>query len=184
MYGLWNRLQYMLSPQFDIYEKVAGIVSGRVADIGSGTGFGAHLFTRNCDMVVGVEVDAVARKFAQRAFSNGKIQFFEGDITSRKSPGHLDYYDYITMIDVIEHIEDTKIALKNINEFLKPKGTFICSTPNRLSRYRKSEYHVREYSPEELESLLLCQFPYVKIVDYQLEPIKSEYENPIIAICS
>ena len=34
-YDLWGRLRYMLSPQFDIYEQVAEVISGNVLDVGS-----------------------------------------------------------------------------------------------------------------------------------------------------
>lgn len=181
-YDLWSRLRYVLSPQFDIYEKVAEIVSGNVLDIGCGTGFGTHLLTRQADNVLGVDVDESAVNFARKAFSNHKIKFHSLDI-SASFAHESNPYDFITMIDVIEHIRNDREVVHNCTKLLKSGGKLICSTPNRLSRYRKSEYHVREYSPKELEGLLLYQFPYVDIVDHKLEPIKSEYENPIIAIC-
>jgi hypothetical protein len=62
-------------------------------------------------------------------------------------------------------------------------GTFILSTPNRLSRYRKSEYHVREYAPEELKGLLSSVFDNVGMMDFELKPLESEYMNPILAVC-
>ena len=183
MYGIWNRLQYMLSPQFDIYEQVSRIVSGNVLDVGCGTGFGTHLLTRNADYVLGVDVDEIAIEFATRAFSNHKIKFHCLDIAS--SFAHeANPYDFIIMIDVIEHIAKDNEAISNcVKYLLKHNGTLICSTPNRMSRYRKSDHHVKEYYPKELESLLLHNCPYVEIVDYKLKPTQSEYENPIIAIC-
>ena len=57
------------------------------------------------------------------------------------------------------------------------------SHPNRLSRYRKSAYHVREYAPAELRKLLLGVFRNVELVDYELKPLVSEYMNPILAVC-
>ena len=170
----------MLSPQFDIYEQVSKVVSGKVADIGSGTGFGTHLLVRNADYVIGYEMDATAMKFATRAFSNGSIKFTSANICGAMPKNE---YDFVTMIDVIEHIEEDIIAVNNCSNMLVKGGTYICSTPNRLSRYRKSAYHAREYSPNELKDLLGLVFKSVKIVDYQLKPIETEYENPIIGIC-
>ncbi|MHC4751937.1 MAG: class I SAM-dependent methyltransferase, partial [Planctomycetota bacterium] len=105
MYEIWNRLQYVLSPQFDIYEQVAKHVKGKVVDVGSGTGFGTHLLTRHAQEVHGIEIDAQALKFSQRVFANGNLLFHEGDITDKFS-GVFHSFDYVTMIDVIEHIED------------------------------------------------------------------------------
>ena len=179
MYGIWNRLQYMLSAEFDIYEQVSKGVSGSVLDVGCGSGFGSHLFTRHAEVVKGIDLDADAINFADRAFSNGSISFSCMDITfvSRGT------YDFITMIDVIEHIREDLEAVKSVSELLAGSGVFICSTPNRLSRYRKADHHVREYSPDDLKALLCQAFNSVAIVDYQLQPMESDYLNPMIAIC-
>jgi hypothetical protein len=87
------------------------------------------------------------------------------------------------MIDVIEHIRQDHDAIKNCKRLLSKDGSFICSTPNRLSRYRKSDYHVREYSPDDLKKLLGSVFDNVGLVDFELQPLESEYTNPILAVC-
>jgi len=184
MYEIWNRLQYMLSPQFDIYEQVARHVSGKVVDVGCGTGFGTHILTRNAQEVHGIELDKNALKFAQRVFSNGNLVFHENDITQMFVPYiESGRYDFVVMIDVIEHIENDLRAVKNCKKLLKPDGTFICSTPNALCRYRKSENHIREYSPAEFETLLNGAFSHVSICDYRLHYSQSKYINPMVAVC-
>ena len=180
MYPLWNRLQYVLSPQFDIYESISKVVRGDVADIGSGTGFGTHLLTRNATAVHGFEVDNDALMFAQRVFSNKKIWFRQGDILK----GLDGSYDFVTMIDVIEHIDRDRKALLNCKAMLKDSGVFLLSTPNRLSRYRKAETHVREYSHAELKTLLKQVFVSVDIRDFAFNVPTSKYSNPIVAVCS
>jgi 2-polyprenyl-3-methyl-5-hydroxy-6-metoxy-1,4-benzoquinol methylase len=182
-YDLWSRLRYVLSPQFDIYEQAAKIVHGKVADIGSGTGFGTHLLTRNASQVDGYDVDEAAYNFAKRSFSNGHIEFYNESITGTIVGNFIGGYDFITMIDVIEHIQEDKLAVQNVRRILKDGGAFICSTPNRLSRYRKSDYHIREYSPDNLRGLLEGVFKSVTLMDYQLKPLESDYENPMIGMC-
>jgi len=179
-YNLWGRLRYVLSPQFDIYEQVAKVVSGGVADVGSGTGLGTHLLARNADYVVGYEIDDGARSFAERTFSNGKVNFSLADVT--KMPVGVKY-NFVTMIDVIEHIKDDYIALESVKKMLFTSGKFIVSTPNRLSRYRKSEYHVREYAPPEFGGLLRSVFDTVDLMDFEMKPLESVYTNPILAVC-
>jgi len=181
----WNRLRYVLSPQFDIYVEASRRVRGKVADVGSGTGFGAHILTRNAKRVDGYEFDTDARDFAQTCFANGHITFFPGDITNPMFLTLLPRkYNWVTMIDVIEHIQDDNAAVANVAGMLELGGAFICSTPNKLSRYRKSENHVREYSQDELKSLLKRCFKRVVICDYRLRISESEYDNPIVAVCS
>lgn len=180
MYLIWNRFKYVLSPQFDIYNVVKGVVRDRVADVGFGTGFGTHLLNVNAKEVYGYETDENAISFARTAFPFKQVHYEYGDITKGIDAGG---FDYVTMIDVIEHIEDEKTALDNVKKMMARGGTFICSTPNRLSRYRKGESHVREYAPKELEGILKRHFVSVSMRNYRLEPLASQYENPLIAFC-
>ena len=180
MYLLWNRFKYVLSPQFDIYSEVSKVVRDTVADVGSGTGFGTHLFNVKAKEVYGYEIDDDAIKFARAIFPFKNLYFEYGDITNGISG---QYFDYVTMIDVLEHVKQEMVALKNIKKMLKDSGTFIMSTPNRLSRYRKAENHYREYAPKELEGKLKRVFINVSLRNYKLEELTSQYENPIIAMC-
>jgi 2-polyprenyl-3-methyl-5-hydroxy-6-metoxy-1,4-benzoquinol methylase len=181
MMELWNRLRYVLSPQFDIYEQVAKVVRGNVADMGFGTGFGTHLLTANARGVTGYETDKDAVGFAEKVFPIPKLQFKHGDIA--KGIDADGEYDFVVMIDVIEHIRNDKQAILNAKKMLAKRGTLIISTPNRLSRYRKADTHVREYAPKEFESVLKMAFPNVILKTFKLEPMVSGYENPMVALC-
>jgi 2-polyprenyl-3-methyl-5-hydroxy-6-metoxy-1,4-benzoquinol methylase len=179
MYLIWNRFKYVLSPQFDIYDVVKRVVRNKVADIGFGTGFGTHLLNVNAKEVYGFEIDENAIQFAKAVFPFKNLHYEYGDIVK----GISGQFDYIVMIDVIEHIKDDKTALDNVKAMMAKDGTLILSTPNRLSRYRKGESHVREYAPKELEGILKRHFVSVRICNYRLEPLASQYENPLIAVC-
>lgn len=148
---IWNRLKYVLSPQFDVYEQVARIVRGKVLDIGFGTGFGTHLLIQNAKEVHGHETDQGAVDFARKVFPLKNLYFNYGDILKQDDET---VYDWVLMIDVLEHIEKDRQALNQVKKLLSKDGSFIMSTPNRLSRYRKAETHMREYSPKELETIL------------------------------
>jgi 2-polyprenyl-3-methyl-5-hydroxy-6-metoxy-1,4-benzoquinol methylase len=177
---LWNRLRYVLSPQFDIYEQVSKVVRGNVADIGFGTGFGTHLLTTNAHYVTAYEVDDCGIGFAEKVFPIPKLQFKHGDISKGIDAGP---FDFIVMIDVIEHLKQDKQVLLNVKRMLHKNGTFIISTPNRLSRYRKADSHVKEYAPKEFEGLLKTAFVNVSLRTYKMEPLVSQYENPLVAVC-
>jgi len=185
MYLLWNRFKYVLSPQFDIYHEISRAMRDKVADIGFGTGFGTHLFNVKAKEVYGYEIDEDAIQFAKSVFPFKNLYFEYGDITK----GIDGFFDYVTMIDVLEHIKYPQKALMNVKKMLTKDGafpglgTFIMSTPNRLSRYRKAENHYREYAPKELEGILKRVFTNVSLRNYRLEPLASQYENPILAVC-
>jgi len=180
MYLIWNRLKYVLSPQFDIYSVIKKVVRDKVADIGFGTGFGTHLLNVNAKEVYGYEIDENAIQFAKDVFPFRNLHFEYGDIVKGITGQE---FDYIVMIDVIEHIKNEKIALDNVKKIMAKDGSFILSTPNRLSRYRKGENHVREYAPKEFEAILKRHFVSVSLRNYRLEPLASPYENPILAVC-
>ena len=179
MYLIWNRFKYVLSPQFDIYDVVKKVVRNKVADIGFGTGFGTHLLNVNAKEVYGFEIDENAIQFAKAVFPFKNLHYEYGDV-AKGIPGQ---FNYIVMIDVIEHLKDEKVALDNVKAMMAKDGTLILSTPNRLSRYRKGESHVREYAPKELEGILKRHFVSVRICNYRLEPLASNYENPLLAVC-
>jgi len=180
---LLNRMLYMLTPQFDIYEQVAAIVHGAVADVGCGLGFGTQLYMENADSVVGYDIDGDFLSFASRSFTHPHLTFRKGDILGRQPYIIEGRFDVVTMIDVIEHIEFDHDAIGQASSLVAADGMFICSTPNRLSRYRKSDNHVREYDPDQLEALLRLHFPEVKICTYGLERLNLKTQNPLIAIC-
>ena len=179
MYLIWNRFKYVLSPQFDIYDVVKKVVRNKVADIGFGTGFGTHLLNVNAKEVYGFEIDENAIQFAKAVFPFKNLHYEYEDV-AKGIPGQ---FNYIVMIDVIEHLKDEKVALDNVKAMMAKDGTLILSTPNRLSRYRKGESHVREYAPKELEGILKRHFVSVSIRNYRLEPLAGQYENPLIAVC-
>jgi 2-polyprenyl-3-methyl-5-hydroxy-6-metoxy-1,4-benzoquinol methylase len=180
VYLIWNRFKYVLSPQFDIYDVIKKVVRNKVADIGFGTGFGTHLLNVNANEVYGYEIDENAIQFAKAVFPFRNLHYEYGDIVKGISGQE---FNYIVMIDVLEHIKDEKSALENVKKMMTKDGTLILSTPNRLSRYRKGESHVREYAPKELEGILKRHFVSVSIRNYRLEPLAGQYENPLIAVC-
>ena len=173
---LSNRLKYVLSPQADIYKQVSEITSGWIADIGCGLGFGSNLLLKNAKLVCGYDIEYL--DFAKWCFPS--VKFLTHDITTNPLPY---VYDYILMIDVIEHIEQDELAIRNVAQSLKDRGSLIISTPNKASRYRKSDNHIREYTPNELKELLQSQFSNVRLMSYGWINIETGYENPIIAIC-
>lgn len=182
MINLWDRLIYVLSPQFDVYKSCSKVVRGKVADVGCGTGFGTHLLTIHAESVRAFDNDRGALLFASSCFPFPNLSFALADVTK----GLDGLYDYILMIDVIEHIQDDKKAIEVVARHLNKDGVFLCSTPNRLYRPQNQIYpgHVREYSPQEFEKLLKTTFGTVDIRNWKFT--KSEDVNQqetLLAVC-
>ena len=63
-------------------------------------------------------------------------------------------YDWIITFQVIEHIENDDLFIKEIHRVLKPGGKVIITTPNKKLSLTRNPWHAREYLPKELQNLL------------------------------
>ncbi|MBK9283216.1 MAG: class I SAM-dependent methyltransferase [Sphingobacteriaceae bacterium] len=80
-------------------------------------------------------------------------------------PYNNNYFDLIVCTDVLEHMIDLNIAIKNILNILKPGGHFIMRVPYRedLSQYLKEDYpfyfvHIRNFDEHQLNILFKYKF--------------------------
>jgi 2-polyprenyl-3-methyl-5-hydroxy-6-metoxy-1,4-benzoquinol methylase len=95
-----------------------------VLDIGCGFGesLGYHK-ARGCS-VYGVEVDANILRVAEKYGFTVKSGHFD------PSDYQENFFDYVTMDQVLEHVADPIDTLRGISRVLKRGGTLILSTPN------------------------------------------------------
>lgn len=67
-------------------------------------------------------------------------------------------FDVITLFEVLEHLSDMKIFLKNAEKLLKNKGIIILSTPNNKMCWRPAldfpPHHLSRFTTESLEKCL------------------------------
>lgn len=104
------------------FRKVPKNVS--VLDVGCGFGqsLGYHT-ARGCD-VYGVEADENIRRVAEKFGYKVHVGLFDD------SNYESEFFDYVTMDQVIEHVTDPLLTLHGVSRILKPGGTAILSTPN------------------------------------------------------
>jgi 2-polyprenyl-3-methyl-5-hydroxy-6-metoxy-1,4-benzoquinol methylase len=96
----------------------------RVLDIGCGFGesLGYHA-ARGCD-VYGVEADENIRRVAEKFGYKVHVGLFDPAVYEAN------FFDYVTMHQVIEHVTDPVQTLRGIARVLKPGGVAVLSTPN------------------------------------------------------
>lgn len=99
----------------------------KVLEIGCATGyFSKELVKRNCE-VWGVEIDKKAAKIAKRYLK----EIFIGDVDDiGESTFRKNFFDYILLQDVLEHIVYPEKVMRKIKPYLKNGGKIIISTPN------------------------------------------------------
>lgn len=96
----------------------------KVLDIGCGFGETlAYYHARGCD-AYGVEMDENVRKAAEKFHFKVYIGPFD---PGSYPPG---MFDYVTMQQVIEHVDDPVATLKGVAQVLRPGGHAVLSTPN------------------------------------------------------
>lgn len=132
----------------------------KVLDVGCGLGYGLNILSIKAEEVFGVDIDPGAINYCENTIlgRNPKLKYlsiFDGY--------HLDfndnYFDVVTIVDVLEHVEIFEGFLKELLRVTK-KGIFI-STPNRRPEYTNSDgtpknyWHLREWNYEELNSILI-----------------------------
>jgi SAM-dependent methyltransferase len=139
------------------YEFARGrIGSGRVLDLGCGSGYGTASLAGRGATVVGV--DRIAPDAASRASG---AHFLRADIAAL--PLCAGAFDLVASFQVIEHLEDPGAYLDAIARFLRPGGAALLTTPNVLTSDGVNPYHVREYRADELAERLGERFAEVEV---------------------
>jgi methionine biosynthesis protein MetW len=144
--------------------------SKRILDFGCGNG--ALLFRllrdKGCSELFGAEINAVQSATLREAGVTLINANIEGDLTPFKR--HTDFFDYIVMHDVVEHLYDPWFTLTKIRSLLSPGGKLLLATPNfhywalqhemmrGLFPYGPGLWHtghIRWYTPVALVELLV-----------------------------
>jgi len=100
----------------------------KILDVGCGEGQTGWFLKKSgkAREVVGIELNEDVAKRAE-----GRLdKVIHGDVEKIILPFQLEYFDYIIMGDVIEHLIDPWSTLKKMSQFLSPRGYLIASIPN------------------------------------------------------
>lgn len=109
--------------------------------------------------VLATDISKLAVKRAKEL--NPSIDFRVHDI---EKPFKGKKFDYAMAFDVLEHLENPEIAIKNIYEVLKPSGTAIISTQNDFDYKVQDPTHINVKNHNEWKGLFLkTGFSEVKI---------------------
>jgi len=101
----------------------------KILDVGCAFGYFLRFFDNNGFETYGIDVSTYA---LQQSKKITKAKTLLCDIQA-KLPFQDDFFDVITMFDVIEHLERPLDALKNVYRILRNYGVFFLSSPNANS---------------------------------------------------
>lgn len=180
---LWRRFIYYLSPQWDIYSRIGDRTKGkRVLEVGFGTGAGVLQYAQDAESVVAIEIDKAAVEFAMKVFPLHNVCWWIQDILTFEAGE----FDYIVMIEVLEHVVDAEKALERVHDLLAPGGKALLTVPNAKRHRHKDEALIEnEWTPLGFASELGKRFnDNVELLNYELRPLnlsRNGQATPIIA---
>ncbi len=136
----------------------------RVLDGGCRDGYGSAVLAAAGLDVVGIDHD-VSR--AARTYRFGRVVFRDADPTRTDEPQHT--FDAIVSAGVLEHIPEPQSLFVEARRLLRPGGTLIVATPNRLTespgRTRPiAGDHVWEFTPDELHKAASWRLPDLRML--------------------
>lgn len=145
---------------FKAYVIAKDLVSGDVLEVGCGEGRGVGLLMQHSKSFTAVDkietlIQTLAKKYPTGRFASMNIP------PLRELADNA--YDSIVSFQVIEHIQDDVLFLKEIHRVLKPGGIALLTTPNRSMSLSRNPWHIREYLPEELKNIAAKIFSHTEM---------------------
>lgn len=137
------------------YEALVPFCRGAVVlEAGCGEGYGADRIATVARSVVGIDYDAGTVAHVARAYP--VVRPVRGNLAGL--PFAAGNFDVVASLQVVEHLWDQPAFLAECRRVLRPAGTLLLSTPNRLTfsppNRPLNPFHHRELSPAELAELL------------------------------
>ena len=128
MNAVYHRVRkYMLGRKARLVMKESRRSSGKLLDIGTGTGYFSSTMMNKGWEVEGIEKNAQARAFAKEKFD---LDVKPEDALKELEAGT---FDVITLWHVMEHLENLNETWDRLFELLTDKGILIIAVPNRAS---------------------------------------------------
>lgn len=100
--------------------------TGRILDAGCGMGYFLLRASRYFKEVYGIDRSEFAIENVKNIVPRAHV--FVGSV--EKHEFNDDFFDCITAFDLVEHLKEPEIFIKEVYRVLKPGGIFVFSTPN------------------------------------------------------
>ena len=145
---------------FKAYVVAEPYIKGDVLEVGCGEGRGVEVLMRNAKSFTAVDKIEEALVVLRERFPDGKFMSMNIPPLSGLQDNS---YDCIVSFQVIEHIKNAALYLREINRVLKPGGVALFTTPNRKMSLSRNPWHIREYLAHELKALAAGIFSSVEM---------------------
>lgn len=143
------------------YLAVVPFVRGAVVlEAGCGEGYGAALLAGSAARVLGVDLDVETVRHVADRYAH-VFAPLRADL--QRLPVAAGGVEVVATLQTLEHLHDQAGFLAECARVLRPAGTLVLTTPNRLTfspglDRPLNPFHTRELSPAELDDLLAPAF--------------------------
>lgn len=151
-----------------------------VCDAGSGEGYGTALLGQRARFACGIELDEAACRHAAASYPAPVVRANLVALPLRSGA-----FDLVASMQVIEHMWDARAYLAELHRILRPAGTAIIATPNRLmfspglgrGQRPANPFHVEEFDAQQLEVMLAgAGFTRVRVLGLHHGPSLADWE--------
>ena len=147
-----NPLHHRLLSAYVFGEKY---ISGDVLELGCGEGRGIDIILKRSKSFTAIDKISEVTERLSRKYPNEK--FISSSFPPLKNIKN-ESFDTLISFQVIEHIKNDKLFIKEIYRILKPGGKALISTPNISMTLTRNPWHVREYTSQQLIDLASRNF--------------------------
>lgn len=144
-----------------MYRTIAPFCTGDILEIGSGVGNISQYFIRKNQSIVLSDIRLNYRNIIKEKFGLADNRVLDIDIAhpdfERTYPELLGKFDSIFCLNVVEHIKDDNLAIKNMLKLLKNNGLLTVLVPAHQALYNGFDVtleHFRRYNKKNLTALM------------------------------
>ncbi len=137
-----------------IMDRIRKLANGRtdlkILNVGAGTGRTSELLVEFGE-VTSIEYDQICADMVREKLG---IQIEQGSITEIAYGDN--QYDLVCSFDVVEHVEDDMLAVRELNRVCKPGGNVIITVPAFMSLWSHHDvvnHHFKRYTSKEIQAL-------------------------------
>ncbi|HEX6180936.1 MAG TPA: class I SAM-dependent methyltransferase, partial [Chitinophagaceae bacterium] len=173
--GLETLQAIALADQFNewMYQTIKPFCKGRILEIGSGIGNISTFFIRDGAQIMLSDIRPTYCEFLSKHFADKKN--CEGVVPldlvhpefDQQFAGLLNSFDTVFALNVVEHIEDHDLAIRNALKLLRRGGNLVILVPAGqwlYNRFDKELGHYRRYTRKKLKAVMA---PYTKLLHTQ-----------------
>jgi SAM-dependent methyltransferase len=176
--GVWHENYWFRRHEAAYHAAVPFCRGARLVDAGCGEGYGAALLGEEAGArVLALDYDAATVRHVRSAYPEANVA--RANLVAL--PVRAGAAEVVASLQVVEHLWDQRRFVRECARALRPAGTLILSTPNRLTftpaGTPANPFHARELSATELADLVAPAFEVARLLGVRHGPRLARWER-------